>query len=155
MPTNSHEKGVTLIETIVFLVVVSIGLTVLTKVFTQSVSQSVDPAMRLKALERGHALMDQILVRRFDENTPTGGVPACGSTEGVACAGITPDADYDDVGDYNGFNDSSDVKYPVTVGVINAGTELGLNADAARRVTVVVAMADGNSVTLSAYKVNF
>lgn len=127
----------------------------LIRVYTQAVVTSVDPVVQIRALEKAQAQMDEILARKFDENTPTGGVPACDSSAGVACAGIAPDADYDDVGDYNGFVDNSEASYAVSVTVVNAGSELGLVNTRARRVTVTAAMPAGNSVVLSAYKVNF
>ncbi len=149
------QSGVTLIETIVFIVVISIALMALVRIFNQSVVQSVDPAIRIQSLERAQALLDEILARRFDENTPAGGVPACGSTGGPACAGITVDAAFDDVGDYHGFNQSFGTGYSAAVTVTEAGGELGLANYLARRITVVVNYPDGNALTLSAYKVNF
>ena len=128
---------------------------VVVKVFSQSVGQSVDPAMRIKALEKGQALMDEILARKFDENSPTGGVPACDTTGANVCAGIAVDAGFDDVGDYNGYTNSLEGGYTLSVTVVAAGTELGISNTQARRVTVVANMPDGNSVTLSAYKANF
>lgn len=152
---RTRQGGVTLIETIVFIVVVSIGLGALLSVFSQAVVNSVDPIIRIKALEKGQALMDEILARKFAENSATGGTPACDSTAGDPCAGITGDAHYDDVGDYNGFADNADARFPISVVVQAAGTDLGLANARARRITVRVGMPDGNSVTLSAYKVNF
>jgi len=111
--------------------------------------------LRIKALERGQAMMENVLSRKFDESTPTGGVPACDSTAGDPCSGIVADLEYDDVGDFNGFNDTTDALYPVSISVVDAGADLGLVADRARRITVVVSMPDGNTLTLSAYKVNF
>jgi MSHA pilin protein MshD len=150
-----RQTGVTLIETIVFIIVVSIGLGALLIVFNHSVVNSVDPVIRIKALEKGQALMDEILARKFAENSPTGGVPACDSTSGSTCAAIANDPQFDDVGDYNGFTDNSDARFPVSVAVQPAGTDLGLSNTRARRITLRVGMPDGNSLTLSAYKVNF
>lgn len=149
------QSGVTLIETIVFIVVISIALVALVKVFNQNVIQSVDPAIRIQALERGQALLDDILARRFDENTPTGGVPACGSATGPACAGIGADAAFDDVGDYHGVVQTFGTGFSAAVTVTEAGSEIGLANSSARRITVVVDSPDGKSLTLSAYKVNF
>ncbi len=149
------QRGLTLIETIVFMVVVGVALTVVVQVHSQAVRSSVDPAMRIKALQKSQGLMDRILARRFDENTPTGGIPACDSTDGIACAGISVDTDYDDVGDYNGFTDTSEAGYEISVSIVVAGSELGIANALARRVTIQTSMPDGNSVTLSAYKVNF
>lgn len=152
---TSAQRGVTLIETVVFITMVSIALAGLALAFNHSVVNSVDPVSRIKALEKAQGTLDSILSRRFDENSPTGGVPACGSTAGEACLGISPDADYDDVGDFNGYVDNTDAQYPVSVTVINAGGDLGLNAVDARLITVSVATPNGNSLSLSAYKVNF
>jgi len=149
------QGGVTLIETIVFLVVMGIALTALMSVFNESVVKSVDPVVRVRALELGQAQLDEILARNFDENTPTGGVPACDTVFGSACQGIAPDGDFDDVGDYNGFTDASDPLYPVSVVVVEAGAELGIPASQARRITVTVAIPGGDSLTLSVYRTNF
>ncbi len=148
-------SGVTLIETIVFLVIVSIALGVLVRVYTYAVVNSVDPLVRTRALGLAQAQLDEIMSRKFDENTPTGGVPACDSTLGVACAGISADSDYDDVGDYNGYVNSSYANHTLTVSVSAAGADLGLPAAQARLVSVNATVSGGDSLTLSAYKTNF
>lgn len=152
-----HESGVTLIETIIFMVVVSIALVTLVKVYSNAVNNSVDPVVRIRALELAQSQLDEILSRKFDENTPTGGIPACDSTAGVACLGIVADSDYDDVGDFNGFTDNSQAGHTVSVSVVEAGAELSssMNNRHARRVTVTVSVPDGSPIRLSAYKVNF
>jgi MSHA pilin protein MshD len=160
MPTKRarwvfSQKGVTLVETIAFIVIIAIGLTALMMAFNQSATQSLDPVIRVKALEKAQALLDEILSRKFSSTTPTGGVPACGSTTGVACGAISNNAQLRNVGDYQGYADNSEPEFPVSVTVAAAGADLGLAAGNARLVTVVVGMPDGNSVTLSAYKVNF
>ncbi|HRH78684.1 MAG TPA: prepilin-type N-terminal cleavage/methylation domain-containing protein, partial [Cellvibrionaceae bacterium] len=97
-----HTGGFTLVELLFFLVVVAIGLGGLLKVFNDAVLHSVDPVLRVKAVEKTQALLDEILARKFDENTPSGGYPPCNSAGATACAGISADSGYDDVGDYNG-----------------------------------------------------
>ncbi len=158
--SRAAANGVTLIEVLVFLVVVGVALAATLRVFSENVVRSSDPLIQVRALELAQAQLDDILARKFDENTPTGGVPACGSVGGPACAGITADSDYDDVGDFNGFNDVSHTGYAIAVTVEAAGDELGLAAAAARKITVVVttpatSRASSSSVTLAAYKVNF
>lgn len=150
-----QNKGVTLLETIVFLVVVSIALVALLRVYSAAVSNSVDPVVRTRALELAQAQMDEILARKFDENTPTGGIPACDSDDGVLCAGIVPDGDFDDVGDYAGFTNNSVTGYPVSVSVVSAGGDLNLPTEQARRITVTTTMPDGDTLSLTAYKTNF
>lgn len=150
-----HTGGFTLVELLFFLVVVAIGLGGLLKVFNDAVLHSVDPVLRVKAVEKTQALLDEILARKFDENTPSGGYPPCNSAGATACAGISADSGYDDVGDYNGYSDSSDTGLVVSVAVQNAGTEIGVTNTNARRITVTTLMSDGSKVVLSAYKLNF
>jgi len=152
------QSGVSLLELVVFIVVVSIALGALFSVFNHSIINSVDPMVNVRALECAQAKLDEVIARKFDENTPTGGVPACGSAEAaaVACSGIAVDAGFDDIGDYNGQN-FVDGDCNVTVAVIGEGTDLGLadNASLVRLITVTSTMPDGDTVRLSAYHTNF
>jgi MSHA pilin protein MshD len=154
-PQTNRQGGFTLMEVIVFIVVVAIAMGALLAVFNESVVNSVDPAVRIKALEKAQATLDEILARKFDENTPTGGVPACDSPAGLPCSGISPEGDFDDVGDYHGYVDNSDSRFPLSVSVSQAGSDFGLAAGGAKLITVNVAMPGGGALTLSAYKVNF
>lgn len=149
------QAGVSLLELVVFIVVVSVGLSTLLMVFNNSVVRSSDPAINIKALETAQALMDEILARKFDENTPTGGVPACDSIDGAPCLGVTSDNDFDDVGDYHAYSDNSDPNFSITVEVVAAGADLALPAARARLIRLTVAMPGGREMFLSAYKVNF
>lgn len=153
-----RQLGFTLIELIVSIVVISIALLALINVFNQASINSVDPIVQVRALECAQAKMDQILARKFDENTPSGGVPACGSADAgaIACLGITADGALDDVGDFQLHTDNSLDQCQISVAVANAGTELGLSAnDQARRITVTVNSTGGGSAVLSAYRTNF
>ncbi|RZA08158.1 MAG: type II secretion system protein [Moraxellaceae bacterium] len=153
--SRSSAGGFTLVELMFFLVVVAIGLGGLLKVFNDAVLHSVDPVLRVKAVEKTQALMDEILSRKFDENTPTGGSPPCGSVGVLACAGIVIDNGYDDVGDYNGYSDATDTGLNIAVVVANAGIEVGVSNTEARRITITTTTSDGSKVVLSAYKLNF
>jgi MSHA pilin protein MshD len=153
---SSEQRGVTLIELVVFIVIIAISLVALLRVFDQAVQSSVDPIARSRALECAQAKLDEVLARRFDENN-LGNVPACGSAQpdALACAGISPDGDFDDVGDYNGQTDTSLANCSIAVTVAAAGADLGLAASQARRLTVTATSTGGEVVTLAAYKVNF
>ena len=155
---SSRHSGFTLIELIVAVVAISIALLALINVFNQAAINSVDPIVQVRALECAQAKMDEILARKFDENTPSGGVPACGSANSgaVACLGITADAALDDVGDFQGHADNGLDQCQISVAVVNAGTQLGLSANAqARRITVTVTSNGGGSAVLSTYRTNF
>ncbi|MGK0499036.1 MAG: MSHA pilin protein MshD [Oceanicoccus sp.] len=111
------QQGFTLIEIVVTIVVIAISLTFLSSIFFASVGRSVEPILQIRAAEFSQALMDEILAKDFDENTPVGGVPAC-STLGVAAAtdctaqnalgsdeGALPGSRslFDDVDDYDAY----------------------------------------------------
>jgi MSHA pilin protein MshD len=153
--TRPHTTGFTLLELLVFIVVVSIALGALLGVFNQTVIRSVDPAVKIKALEKGQAMLDEILARPFAENSPVGGMDACDETDQDPCAGIEADSDLDDVGDFNGYTDTAESEFPVRVEVTDAGADLGLPMTYARRIIVTVGMPGGDELVLSAYKVNF
>jgi len=153
---DSGQKGVTLVELIVFIVVISLALGALLGVYRQSLQASVDPIVRVRLLEAAQSQLDRILARRFDANTPAGGVPACGSTvpAGVppapACAGSGG------VSDFDGFSDTPYPGYNLIVSVELAGDELGLAANnRAKRISVTTTAPNGEALTLSAYRTNF
>ena len=152
----SHfTRGVSLIETVVFLAVISLALVALLNVYTFAVSNSVDPSLRARALAVAQAKLDEILARKFDENTPTGGIPACDSPGGQACLGIAPDADFDDVGDFDGQVDTGDPVHTLVVSVVDAGDEVGVPTTQARRITVTATVSGADSLVVSVYKTNF
>lgn len=154
---NRGQTGVTLIELVVFIVVVSIGLTAMVLAMNNSLINSVDPIVQMRALECAQAKLDEISARKFDENSPTSGVPACGSAEvgATACAGIVPEAQLDDVGDFEGYSDSSNPDCSISVTVVEAGDDLGLAVPQARLVTVDVVSRGGGRAILSTYRSNF
>jgi MSHA pilin protein MshD len=108
------SSGVSLIEMIVFIVVVSIALLALIGVYNQATIRNADPLIRVRALESAQSLLDEIISLKYDEATPTGGIPACSSAVpgAEACTNVpdpSPTPDYDDVDDYAG---RSDIPYP-------------------------------------------
>lgn len=154
----ARQRGVTLFELVVFIVVISIGLGAMVMAMNNHLINSVDPIVQMRALECAQAKLDEVSARKFDENSPTGGVPACGSAEAgaVACAGIVAEAELDDVGDFNGHTDNSNPDCNISVSVVNAGTDLGLTDDAeARLITVDVVSRGGGRASLSTYRSNF
>lgn len=158
-----YSEGFTLIETLVFIVVVSIALGSLMQVYNQSVSQSVDPIVRVRLLELAQSKLDEVVARKYDHNTPSGGIPAC------VGAGCTAEADYgpetgelcsmpatlNDVDDFHNCTDTPYPNYSRTVTVFEAGGELSLPAENAKRIEVTVTLAGGEALTLSSYRANF
>ncbi len=159
MPTEffRRQMGASLVELIAFIVVIAVALVALVSAFTNNLANSVDPLVQTRALECAQAKLDEILARRFDENSPTGGFPPCDSGEAgaPACAGIVADSDFDDVGDFHNQSDSSNSACTINTSVVNAGADLGIAPIQARRIEVNVISPGGGRATLSAYKTNF
>ena len=162
MLTNTHPRhhvrGISLIELVVFIMVMAIGLSVLIKAISYAQARSTDPLIITQGVECARAALADAMVRKFDESTPTGGIPACGSAEfsAVACSGIAVDADLDDTGDFNGYVYTLG-GCNVTLTVTGEGTDLGLpdDADEVRLITAVASMPGGDTLTLASYRTNF
>lgn len=136
------QRGVSLLEMIVFIVVVSIALGALLSVYTQSARSNVDPIIRLRLLEAAQSRLDEVIALRYDEATPTGGVPHCNP-----CTGGSNPVRLSNVSDYNGFPDSPYPNYSRLVSVTTDGNR--------KLITVTVTSPDGQSLALSAYRYNF
>ena len=173
---HNKQAGFSLIELVVFIVVLGVSLGGIMLAINQSVSRSADPMTAIRAVELGQAYLDEILPMRFDENSAQGGSPRCNENPLIlACttlAGFGPDAGpetralFDDVDDYNGLDESPPqdangiaragyANYQVQVAVAYAGADIGLAANDAKRVTVTVTAPDNQNHVFSAYRVNF
>lgn len=174
----NNQRGFTLIEIIVVIVVLAVALTGVTLVINQAVRQSPEGLIQTRAMELAQAYLDEILTKRFDQNSGQGGTPRCDSTDNGAlpCTAAIPTTDpgetsranFNDVDDYAGLNEQPPVSlttgiastlydgYGVQVSVVYAGSELGLASNQqAKRITVTISTPLGNSIPVSAYRVNF
>ncbi len=140
--TQRFQSGVSLIEMVVFIVVVSIALLALVGVYRQATSKNADPLIRVRALEAAQSKLDEILSLKYDERTPTGGVPAC-----TACDN-TPDANMNDVDDYNGKTDTSN-------GFVRTVTVTTDTAAMIKLIQVEVTAPSGDRVLLAVERANF
>lgn len=140
------QAGVSLIELVVFLIVVGIASSALFTIYNYGLMHNADPIVQVRALELAQSRLDEILALKYDANTPTGGVPACGSTGGSACNNA-PDADMNDVDDYNNISDTPYTGYSRNVTVTTASN--------LKLITVTVTAPKSWSVTLAAYRANF
>ena len=158
------ERGFTLIELIAFIVVIGLSLTTIGSVFQHSVIRIQDPLINSHLLSMAQSQLDEVLSRKFDENTPTGGVPVCGSSDGSdPCAGIGLDlgedlsaiATLDDVDDFHLYQDIPAVGYTREVSVVSAGIDFGVDNEQAKRITVTVTSPQGVAMSLASYRFNF
>ncbi len=133
--TPCHKQaGYTLIELILTIILLGAIAGMLLPFFTAAI-HSPDPVIRERAIHLGQAMMDEILNKRWDENTPVGGGPICtnesslqgprpsllystcggmvaaewsAQTAGFGPEGTEVRTTFDDVDDYHGINMSND-----------------------------------------------
>lgn len=159
-PAPLREAGLTIIELIVFIVVLSIGITGILLVMNFTTSRSADPMLREQAKFIAEAYMEEILVKKFVDPTAT---QVCPLPPGNRSA-------YDNVCDYNGLANTGVrdqlnnpiaglAAYNVNVTVANAGVTLNNidNTGAVRvlRVDVTVTGPGDTSLTLTGYRTNY
>jgi MSHA pilin protein MshD len=152
--TRFNHRGFTLIELILFIVVVSVGLTGILLVMNTVVKSSADPLVRKQTIAVAESLLEEILLKDYSN-------PADGYT-GAASANR---ALFDDVGDYAGYSTSAGVVdilgAPVTgleVYNISPPVVVALTADlagvSAQKITVSVSGPAG-TISLSGYRGNY
>jgi len=91
-----RQRGISLIEVVVFIVIVSVGVVGLMSVMSTTVRYSADPMQRKQAVAMAEAILDEVLAKDFAN--PAGGF---GETNFNTCPGRLQ---YDDVGDYACFD---------------------------------------------------
>lgn len=108
--TADAAQGFTLIEIVLTIVILGAVAGIMVPFFN-AIVRSPDPVIRERAISLGQAMMDEIMAKRWDENTPMGGGPlattesARGATPATPVANLGVDAGenrttYDDVDDY-------------------------------------------------------
>ena len=94
------NKGFTLIEIIIFIVVFSIGVMGIMMLFFNTLGKTSDPLVRLQGIQTAQAVMEHISLKKFDEDTSKGG----GAVSPVDNISIGNDgealSDYDDIDDF-------------------------------------------------------
>lgn len=163
MSTNMiAQRGVTLVEQIVFIVIVSVGVVGLISVMNPMIRQSADPMVTKQFVAIAESLLNEILHQPFTWCDPDDGNASTAQAYG-GCAsnaqnalGPTPAAEtrdgssgsfFDNVRDYAGFamDDVADpaggsiiTGYRAEVTMAGDGATFGLAADAALQITVTV-----------------
>ena len=140
----ADQRGLTLVELLIAMVVVSVALTGVLLVMNYTTRTSVDPMVRQQALAIAEAYLEEILPKEFSDPDGT----EVGETRSL----------FDDVDDYHGLNDvgardQNDVAIPelaaYTVQVsVQPAT---VNGVAMLRVAVTVT-SGGESILLTGYR---
>lgn len=142
--SSSRQCGFTLLELIIFIVVVAAGMAGILAVMDTTVRSSADPMVRKQAIALAESTLEEVLQKAYDDPDGTN-------------AGETDRTNWDNVGDYNGRTQAdlalpaSLAAYAVTIAVVQDDAALGV---AARRVTVTVTRG-AEAITLSGLRTNF
>jgi MSHA pilin protein MshD len=147
-----RNRGVTLIELTVAIVIVAIAVTAVTGALAAISQRSADAMARAQAVAIAESYLEEILLKPIGD--PDGIEPESGR------------ASFDDVGDYAGLTDvgardqSGNAipnlsSYTVRVAVSPSAALGGIGSADARRIDITVSYGAGLSVTLSGYRTNY
>lgn len=156
---GGRQSGISLVELIMFIVIVSVALAGLLLVLNIGVKGSADPLMRKQALAVAESLLEEIELQNFSN-------PAGGFTPAIPGSPTQAErASFDDITDYNGF--ATNGVYPMVgsqvpglenynVAVSVAGAALGgISAASAALITVTVTGPDGQTVDAVGYRAKY
>lgn len=160
---RKRQCGLTLIELIIFIVIVSVSLAGILLVMNVTVKSSADPMVRKQALAMADAIMDEVLAKDF--SNPVGGFTETNGT----CANRTQ---YDDVSDYDCFKTSSANRisgtstlgstsiaslsaYSASVDVDATTSKLGLTGGTQVKTITVTVTGSGQTIQLIGYRTNY
>lgn len=106
---KNHQRGMTLIESIIAIVILGIAMVSLTSLLFPNIRDSAAPHYQTRAIALGQSFMSQILARNFDHKSDfDGGLRRCDSTgtEGIKCSLVLgSDGDETNVGSFNDVDD--------------------------------------------------
>ncbi|MDP1682826.1 MAG: type II secretion system protein [Burkholderiales bacterium] len=157
---SQRDRGFSLVEAVVFIVIVATALAGVLGVMSTTTQRSADPLVRKQAIAVAESMLEEVSLHDF--NNPSGGFSGA-STQANRQS-------FDDIGDYNGFATSGIypiddpltpitglTAYSVAVTIANAdlgpATSLITSASGnARLITVTVTGPDGVSVALAGYR---
>ena len=84
--SGRRQRGVSLIELIVGIVVLAIALSLVTAVLGPLYIKSTDPWHQVRATELGQSMLNDIMARSFDQQSPrSGSMLRCGESGAPAC----------------------------------------------------------------------
>ncbi len=178
-PVPRRQRGLSLVELLVFIVVVGVAVTGVVSVYSLNARASVDPAIRKQAMAVAESLLDEVLSKAHtycdldDPNADTAAnAGACAIPEAMGPEAAQGETRYsatnpfDNVNDYNGFamagiNDINGAPvaglgdYSATVQVQPAGAFNGIPAGETLLVTVTVTAPGNQTISLSGYRTRY
>lgn len=160
---NSKQTGVTLVELVMAIVIISISMATLLGFFANNVSRSADGIGQTRQMALAELYLDEVLSKKFDHATGNGGSPVYNGCR------ITNDGesrvDYNDVDDFNGLNETPQFidtalatiysQYSVSITVTCDTSHLLSNKGQAKRITITVNGPNNTPYKVSVFKGNY
>lgn len=173
-----RQSGLTLIEVIAFIVIVSVGLTGILSVLNLTTRHSADPIVQKQSLAIAEALLTEIESKAFtwcdpdDSNAATASsVAGCAGDAPAESGRVSNTAAWDQVSDYAGYAMNSGIvsptdgvtvisgleSYSASVAISAVGTSFGLANDAVLQITVTAQNAASGlpAVVLTGYRFRY
>jgi MSHA pilin protein MshD len=138
------QRGFTLIELIIFIVVVSAGLAGILSVMNTVVKSSADPLVRKQAVALADSVLEEIMLKNYQDPDGTS-------------AGETGRSTWDNVDDFNGKTQADFALptelagYQIAIAVVNDTALVGTLARPAKKVTVTVSRGS-ESISMTGYR---
>lgn len=180
-----RQAGITLVEQIVFIIVVSVGVIGVLSTLGPSLRFSADPQLRKQQLSIAESLLAEILHQPFTYCDPDD-LNAMSATSAASCSngmdqnhgggalmsipalsetrfGTAPGAQFDNVADYAGYSQTGVTGlssravngYTATVVISRAGVRFGVDDPAALKIDVTVSGNGADPLTLTGYRFRY
>ena len=156
LPMTAHQKGITLIELIIFMVIVGIAMAGIVSAINFNVQHSADPVVKKQALAIAESMLEEVTLQNFSD--PDGGANVVEASRDL----------YDDIEDYDNYsrNGISSINapsatitgledYTVSVKIDSAANLNGISGGKAKRITVTVTGPLNTTVLLEGYRTDY
>lgn len=157
-----RQRGLTLVELVITIVVISIALYTSLQAFSYFAGRSADALNQTRMLDLAQLYLDEILAKRWDEASGAGGAPVY-----VGCR-ITNDGEsralFDDVDDYHNLSEQpaladqslATLYAGFTVNVqVSCDSSVGVNNNGAKRIELEITSPQGDRARYAVYRGNF
>lgn len=150
--SRHRQSGVTLVELIIFIVIVSVGLTGVLSALNISITRSADPLRTKQALAIAEGLLEEIQLKNFSDPDGTNSGETRATWDNVTDFDVETDTNATTISTDLLGNSYAAMGYTPTVLITN--TTLGPTAASAFQILVTVSFT-GGSVSLTGFRANY